>query len=179
MKNQIGYKNQSYICSEDFPYWLVYRNDFFDSISKKLRFNIFTSYRDRQITKKITRGNGKIRVLKSRNIGNNEIFDIPHYDSYVDSLDGLSISRFINKPNSILVPNLTYAPRASFLPGNTLVDGSVAILTPRENGARITEDDLDYFGTKEFTEFYRVARNYGTRSLNIDNNSVFFFGVRR
>jgi len=179
VKNQIGYKNQSYICSEDFPYWLVYRNDFFDSISKKLRFNIFTSYRDRQITKKITRGNGKIRVLKSRNIGNNEIFDIPHYDSYVDSLDGLSISRFINKPNSILVPNLTYAPRASFLPGNTLVDGSVAILTPRENGARITEDDLDYFGTKEFTEFYRVARNYGTRSLNIDNNSVFFFGVRR
>ena len=179
VKNEIGYKDQSYICSKNFPYWLVYRNDFFDSIAKKLRFNIFTSYRDRQITKKITKSKGKIRILKSRNIGRNEILDIPNYDSYVDSLDGLSISKFWNKENSVLVPNLTYAPRASFLPENTLVDGSVAILTPKKKDIRITLEDLDYFGTEEFTEFYRVARNHGTRSLNIDNNSVFFFGVRR
>ena len=179
VKSEIGYKDQSYICSKDFPYWLVYRNEFFDIVAKKLRFNIFTSYRDRQITKKITKNKGKIRILKSRNIGRNEIVDIPNYDSYVDSLDGLSISKFWNKENSVLVPNLTYAPRASFLPENTLVDGSVAILTLKENEAKITLKDLDYFGTEEFTEFYRVARNHGTRSLNIDNNSVFFFGVRR
>ena len=179
VKSEIGYKDQSYICSKDFPYWLVYRNEFFDFVAKKLRFNIFISYRDRQITKKITKNKGKIRILKSRNIGRNEIVDIPNYDSYVDSLDGLSISKFWNKENSVLVPNLTYAPRASFLPENTLVDGSVAILTLKENEAKITLKDLDYFGTEEFTEFYRVARNHGTRSLNIDNNSVFFFGVRR
>ena len=179
VKNEIGYKDQSYICSKEFPYWLVYRNEFFDFVAKKLRFNIFTSYRDRQITKKITKNKGKIRILKSRNIGRNEILNIPNYDSYVDSLDGLSISKFWNKENSVLVPNLTYAPRASFLPENTLVDGSVAILTLKENEAKITLKDLDYFGTEEFTEFYRVARNHGTRSLNIDNNSVFFFGVRR
>ena len=118
-------------------------------------------------------------MLKSRNIGRNKILDIPNYDSYVDSLAGLSISKFLNKENSVLVPNLTYAPRASFLPENTLVDGSVAVLTPKRNGVTVTEKDLDYFGTEEFTEFYKVARNHGTRSLNIDNNSVFFFGVRR
>ncbi|OGE83122.1 MAG: restriction endonuclease [Candidatus Doudnabacteria bacterium RIFCSPHIGHO2_02_FULL_43_13b] len=179
VKNEIGYRDQSYICSKDFPYWLVYRNEFFDSVAKKLQFNIFTSYRDRQITKKITKNKGRIRVLKSRNIGRNKILDIPNYDSYVDSLAGLSISKFLNKENSVLVPNLTYAPRASFLPENTLVDGSVAVLTPKRNGVTVTEKDLDYFGTEEFTEFYKVARNHGTRSLNIDNNSVFFFGVRR
>lgn len=178
VKNEVGYKDQSYLCSSDFPYWLVYRNEFFDSVAKKLRFNIFTSYRDRQITKKITKNRGKIRVLKSRNIGRNEIVNIPDYDSYVDSLEGLSISKFFNKENSILVPNLTYAPRASFLPENTIVDGSVAILTPKFGEVKITEKDLDYFGTEEFTQFYRVARNHGTRSLNIDNNSVFFFGVK-
>lgn len=178
IKNEIGFKDQSYICSKDFPYWLVYRNSFFDSIAKKLKFNIFTSYRDRQITKKITKSEGKIRVLKSRNIGQNQIVDIPNYDSYVDSLDGLSIAKFMNSENSILVPNLTYAPRATFLPENTLIDGSVAILTPRVGEVKISEDDLAYFATKEFTEFYRVARNHGTRSLNIDNNSVFFFGVK-
>ncbi len=179
VKSEIGYKDQSYICSKDFPYWLVYRNEFFDSIAKKLRFNIFTSYRDRQITKKITKDRGRIRILKSRNIGRNEILNIPNYDSYVDSMDGLSISKFWNKEDSILVPNLTYAPRASFLPENTLVDGSVAILTPKLGEVKITKKDLDYFGSEEFTEFYRVARNHGTRSLNIDNNSVFFFGVQK
>lgn len=178
VKNEVGYKDQSYICSKEFPYWLVYRNEFFDSVAKRLKFNIFTSYRDRQITKKITKSKGKIRVLKSRNIGRNQIVNIPDYDSYVDSLDGLSISKFFNKENSILVPNLTYAPRASFLPENTIVDGSVAILTPKLSEVKITEKDLDYFGTEEFTEFYKVARNHGTRSLNIDNNSVFFFGVK-
>lgn len=177
VKNEVGYKDQEYICSNEFPYWLVYRNEFFDSVAKKLRFNIFTSYRDRQITKKITKNKGKIRVLKSRNIGRNQIVNIPDYDSYVDSLEGLSISKFFNKDNSILVPNLTYAPRASFLPDNTIVDGSVAILTPKFDEVKITKKDLDYFGTEEFTEFYKIARNHGTRSLNIDNNSVFFFGL--
>ena len=52
VKNEIGCRHQSYICSKDFPYWLVYRNEFFDSVAKKLQFNIFTSYRDRQITRK-------------------------------------------------------------------------------------------------------------------------------
>ena len=28
-------------------------------------------------------------------------------------------------------------------------------------------------------EYYHIARNYGTRSLNIDSNSVFYFGIRR
>jgi DNA (cytosine-5)-methyltransferase 1 len=178
IKNEIEYKNQSYICSKEFPYWLIYRNSFFDSVAKKLKFNVFTSYRDRQITKKITKSKGKIRVLKSRNIGQNQIVDIPKYDSYVDSIDGLSIAKFINTENSILVPNLTYAPRATFLPRNMIVDGSVAILTPKKSELKISENDLAYFATEEFIEFYRVARNFGTRSLNIDNNSVFFFGVR-
>ncbi len=179
IKNEIAYKNQSYICSKEFPYWLVYRNDFFDLIAKKLRFNIFTSYRDRQITKKITKNKGAIRVLKSRNIGRNQIINIPNYDSYVDSLENLSISKFLNKEKSVLIPNLTYAPRASFLPKDMIVDGSVAILTPRIENIRLSKKDLDYFATKEFTKFYRIARNHGTRSLNIDNNSVFFFGVKK
>ncbi len=179
VKNKISYKPQSYICSNEFPYWLVYRNKFFDRIAKKLRFDVFTSYRDRQITKKITKPRGKIRILKSRNIGSNKVINIPRYDTYVDSLKELSIAKYLNRTKSVLVPNLTYAPRATFLPANTLVDGSVAILTLKADDASITKKDLAYFGTEEFVEFYRVARNHGTRSLNIDNNSVFFFGIRK
>lgn len=179
VKSEIGYKDQDYICSKEFPYWLVYRNEFFDSIAKKLRFNIFSAFRDRQITKKITSQNGKIRVLKSRNIADNRIIDIPLYDSYIENIDSLAVAKFFNKTESVLVPNLTYYPRACFLPENTIVDGSVAILTPKDQKTKVTKQDLEYYNTEEFSEFYRVARNYGTRSLNIDRNSVFFLGVRR
>ena len=179
IQNKIEIKEQSYICSKSFPYWLVYRNDFFDRIAKKLKFNIFTAFRDRQITKKITRSYGKLRILKSRNIGTNRIIDIPNYDSYVDEHKTLAVSKFLNIENGVLVPNLTYYPRACFLPENTLVDGSVAILMSKDDSIKVTSKDLEYYGTEEFTEFYKVARNYGTRSLNIDSNSVFFFGVKR
>jgi len=76
-----------------------------------------------------------------------------------------------------MIPNLTYYPRATFLPKNSIADGSVALLTLK-NGSRLpTKKDLEFYSTKEFENYYRVARNHGTRSLNIDNNSVYFFGL--
>lgn len=174
---EISFQEQDYIFSKKFPYWLIYRNSLFDNISNKMKFNIFNAYRDRQITKKITKENGTIRVLKSRNIASNKTIDIENYDCYTDEIDSLDVKKFINNEAAVLVPNLTYNPRACFLPRNTIVDGSVAILTLRNGSRSVSERDLEYFGTKEFSQFYGVARNFGTRSLNIDNNSVFFFGL--
>ena len=89
----------------------------------------------------------------------------------------MAVAKFLNRDDVVMIPNLTYYPRASFLPKDTITDGSVALLTLK-NGSRFpTEKDLEYYGSKEFEKFYRVARNFGTRSLNIDNNSVFFFGL--
>ncbi|QHI34680.1 Modification methylase HaeIII [Kordia antarctica] len=170
-------KSKKYILSNDFPYWLIYRSDTFDEIASKMKLDIFQSFRDRQITKSLTKNNGEIRVLKARNIGNNEIKDLENYDCYVDHLENLAVSKYINENDVVMVPNLTYYPRATFLPKNTIVDGSVALLTLK-NGSRLpTEKDLEFYSTKEFENYYRVARNHGTRSLNIDNNSVFFFGL--
>lgn len=176
VKNEIGFKKQKYICSAEFPYWLVYRDAFFDNVASKLKFGVFEAYRDRQITKRITKSSGRIRVLKSRNIGSNVIVDIPEYDSYVDEYENLAIAKYVNHETAVLVPNLTYNPRACFLPEDTIMDGSVAVLIPKGE-TEVTEDHLAYYNSDEFVEFYRVARNYGTRSLNIDNNSVFFFGL--
>lgn len=173
----IELKQKSYIFSNDFPYWLIYRNREFDEIAKKLKFDIFQSFRDRQITKQITKDKGKYRVLKSRNIGNNKVLELENYDCYIDDPNNLAVGKFLNRKDVVMVPNLTYYPRASFLPKNTITDGSVALLTLK-NGSRLpTKKDLEYYSSKEFENFYRVARNYGTRSLNIDNNSVFFFGL--
>jgi DNA (cytosine-5)-methyltransferase 1 len=176
---KIYYQQQNYIFSDEFPYWLLYRDEFFDKIAAKLKFNIFLSFRDRQITKKITKESGSIRVLKSRNIGSNEILDIKGYDCYIDDVDELVVGKFLNHSDAVLVPNLTYYPRACFMPKDAITDGSVAILTLRNGSRKITEADLEYYATEEFKRFYATARNHGTRSLNIDNNSVFFFGIAK
>lgn len=170
---------QAYLMDKKFPYWIIYRNHEFDDIANEMIFDVFRVYRDRVITKSITKSAGKIRVLKSRNIGDNRIIDIPGYDSYVDDTQGLGVARYLNEPNSILTPNLTYNPRACFMPKDCIADGSVAILTVKKLGCKITKQDLAFYATKQFAQFYTIARNKGTRSLNIDSNSVFFFGIRR
>ena len=174
--DDINTYEQNYITDCSYPYWLIYRNDDFDSVAKNMDFNIFKAYRDRSITKSVTKSKGKIRVLKSRNIGSNKIVDIPGYDSFMDDVDAFDVAKFLNKPKCFLVPNLTYYPRACTMPQNCIADGSVAILTLIDNEKQITEKDLEFYASEKFTKFYAIARNRGTRSLNIDNNSVFFFG---
>lgn len=176
--NELTKKDQSYITEEKYPYWLIYRNSEFDSIASNMTFDIFTAYRDRAITKKHTLQKGKIRVLKSKNIGSNCVVDIDGYDCYIDDITPFGVSKYLNAENCYCVPNLSYNPRACRLPKNCIADGSVAILEAKSN-VTISDDDLAFFDTKEFHEFYMIARNKGTRSLNIDNNSVFFFGIKK
>ena len=99
---------------------------------------LFFAFRDRQITKKHTQQKGKIRVLKSRNVGSNKIINKDGYDCYIDDIKPFSVKKFLNNDNLILVPNLTYNPRACFLPKNTITDGSVAILSLINNKYKIT-----------------------------------------
>lgn len=167
---------QTYITDAHFPYWLLYRNDTFDKLAEQMQLGIFDSFRDRVITKKDTNVYGKIRVLKSRNIGDRKIINIPGYDCYMDDVHKFNVSRYLGRTDCILIPNLSCSPRACFMPPDCVADGSVAILSPHR---KITNRDLAFFATKEFTDFYAIARNHGTRSLNIDNNSVFFFGKRK
>lgn len=174
--DEVKCHQQAYLTDDRFPYWIIYRNEAFDEVADKMEFNVFKAYRDRVITKAITKDNGKIRVLKSRNIGNNEIVNIPDYDCYIDNIEGLDVAKYLNQANCVLLPNLTYNPRACFLPKGCIADGSVAILTLAKDDDIVTNEDLAFYATDSFTKFYAIARNLGTRSLNIDNNSVFFFG---
>ena len=172
-------QQQEYITDTNYPSWLIYRNSDFDRIAEDMQLGVFDAFRDRQIVNSMLSQTGKYRVLKSRNIGSNSIVDIAGYDSYISDINNLAVSRYINVENVVLVPNLSYAPRACFLPKNTIANGSVAFLTLKNNNTALSETDLDFFATREFRLYYRIARNYGTRSLNIDNNSVFYFGIRR
>lgn len=179
-ENKLLIQKQKYICDGAFPYWIIYRDEFFDSICKRLSFGAFTVFRDRQITNKMLSANGDIRVIKSRNINDSgtELIDIDGYDAFISKelAENLSVYSFYTSNSVFLTPNMTYKPRLIRKPANMLVNGSVAILTLIDR-KDITEKQRSYFSTDEYRAFYKIARNYQTRSLNVDSNSVFFFGL--
>ena len=173
-------QKQKYIFDSKFPYWIIYRNELFDTVCEKMDFGKFTVFRDRQLTNVNLVENGDIRVIKSRNISDDgqEIVDIAGYDAFVnvDVAKKMSVYEFLDRNDVYLTPNMTYNPRVMRKPKGYLVNGSVAILIPKEPFELFIEQ-MVYFSSKEYREFYQIARNYQTRSLNIDACSVYFFGV--
>ena len=176
-------QKQSYIMDNHYPYWIIYRDEFFDQVSKNLVFDRFTVFRDRQITNAnttLTKAKGSMRVLKSRNISDDgkKVIDIPGYDAYIESSVAVNLSayKFVGNDEVYLTPNMTYRPRVMKNQKDVLVNGSIAVLIPKEP-MKLTEEQMEYFSTDEYRKFYQIARNYQTRSLNVDATSVFFYGV--
>ena len=180
-------QKSNYIFDEKLPYWIIYRNDFFDKILDKLNFDIFDVFRDTQITNSNSKAQTKqseqsIRVIKSRNIDDTgeHIVNIQDYDTFIqaDTLAKLSVRQYLNRDDVYLTPNMTYNPRVMQKQKGYVVNGSVAILIPKTNFL-LTKKQMLYFSSDEFRQFYRIARNYQTRSLNIDKNSVYWFGIEK
>ena len=173
-------QKQTYICAPELPYWVIYRDRLFDYVYSKMHFGVFDVFRDRQITNSITNSNTGIRVIKARNISNDGscILDIQGYDSYIsaENAQKLSVYKFLNRSDVYLTPNMTYYPRVIKKPDGVLVNGSAAILKLKADQKPLSREELDYFASDEYRAFYRTARNQQTRSLNIDANSVYFFG---
>lgn len=175
-------QEQNYIFDKKLPYWIIYRDNKFDSVCKQLDFNVFKVFRDRQITNKLLTESGEIRVLKSRNISDDgkKVLNIEGYDSYISSSEAraLSVFEYLQREDVYLTPNMTYKPRMIKKPKDTLVNGSLAILVPKEKIVP-TEEQMEFFSAQEYRDFYQVVRNYQTRSLNVDACSVFFYGLLR
>lgn len=173
---------QRYIFDKKLPYWIIYRDSQFDSVCKKLDFNVFKVFRDRQITTSKLSDSGDVRVLKSRNISDDgkTILDLGDYDAYIDgeTLKELAVFDYLDRDDVYLTPNMTYKPRVIKKPKNCVVNGSLAILIPKTRAVP-TQKQMAFFSTKEYRAFYQTARNYQTRSLNVDACSVFFYGLLR
>lgn len=91
-------------------------------------------------------------------------------------MEALSAYKYVGNQNVYLTPNMTYKPRVMRNTKNVVVNGSVAVLIPKED-IHLTEKQMEYFSSDEYRKFYQIARNYQTRSLNVDATSVFFYGV--
>lgn len=176
-------QKQQYICDQKLPYWIIFRNSLFDEVLNRLTLNVFDVFRDRQITNThltTVTSNNCIRVIKSRNITDdgNKIINIVGYDAYIDRslAKKMSVFKYLDNQEVYLTPNMTYKPRVIKKPIGVLVNGSVAILIPKK-GIVPTQEQLSFFTSDAYRRFYQIARNYQTRSLNVDSCSVYFYGL--
>ena len=88
----------------------------------------------------------------------------------------LSIASYIGDASVYLTPNMTYNPRVISNVSYAVPDGSVAVLVPKKP-MHLTQQQLNFFSSKEYRSFYLIARNFSTQSINVDSKSVFFYGV--
>ncbi|MGV2855581.1 DNA cytosine methyltransferase [Glutamicibacter sp. AGC13] len=167
---------QSYITDPSFPTWVIYRNDFFDQIVTQCNLGAFDVYRDRSITKKNSSSEHGIPVLKARDIAKGEIHPVSEPSFIAEKDLPNAWKKIADNENLIVVPNLTYYPRAAFLPDGVVPDGSAAVLVPR-NSVPISGETLLWFSSETFYFFYRIARNFSTRTLNVDRCSVFYWCI--
>lgn len=99
-------------------------------------------------------------------------------NSYIEKTTAKTLSayKYVGNKNVYLTPNMTYKPRVIRNLGNMMMNGSVAVLIPKEE-IELSKEQMEYFSSEEYRKFYKIARNYQTRSLNVDATSVFFYGI--
>lgn len=184
LKYNKSYKQrQSYITDKKFPYFIIYRDSSFDAVAEKLKFDVFNVFRDRQITKSLTKSSleeNDMWVLKARNINDDGsgVSHIEGYDVYLNKelAHGLKIYNYVDDNTVYLTPNMTYNTRVIRNVPGIIPDGSVAVLIPKK-GVKLSDEQLSYFSSQEYRQFYIVARNLSTQSINVDKTSVFFYGI--
>lgn len=171
--NDVTYNHkQGYIFHD--KVWLIYRNPFFDAFVKKMHLDIFDSFRDRQITNSRLKAEGKIWVLRSKNIlDDGSIVHKEGYDRFLDSVADFSVGEYLNS-GLIIMPNFTYNTRATILPNGTIPNGSIAILKPKDNKTRL---NLSFYATDEFREYYAIVKSRSRFTLNIDKCSLYYIGT--
>ena len=158
--------------------WMLYRNSWFDEYIKKIKLNTFEFFRDREITNKYLKDEGNYRILKSKNIlDNGEIVNIEGYDKYINDISDFNVKKYLNSA-SIIMPNFTYNTRATILPKNTIPNGSIAILIPK-NPEEMDNIDLSLYSTAEFRDYYAIVKNKSKFTINIDSSSIYYIGIKK
>lgn len=173
VNNNTHIHRQGYIYHD--KVWLLYRDEWFDSFIRRLRLDVFESFRDRQITNSMLHSKGRIWVLKSKNIlDDGSIVHKAGYDKYIDHIDNLAVARFYGS-KAIIMPSFTYNTRAAILPDGCIPNGSIAVLTPKDSRLKI--DDLGLYATDDFRRYYGIVKSLSKFTLNIDKSSIYYIGI--
>lgn len=174
-----AHKQVAYCMDPDFPTWIIYRDDFFDSVAQTATFGILGSWRDRTLSRKYATDDG-VEVVRGRNLAKGYLVSTP--DDYV--VPTPIARRVTDKMNEkthgvrFYAPNLSYSPRLVLRSEQDGVpDGSAAILFGNLDERGIS-GCLEFCNSDDFSRFFRIACNYATRSINLDSALSYWWGSR-
>lgn len=182
---KVTIQKQTDVTDPGLPNWVLYIDETFKTILSKMVTGIFNVNRDRQINNSMLSSkniSGAVPVIKAKHLSTNAEQIEPEFNAdpfYINepTLEKLAVKRFLNSDNVFLCPNMTPHIRIFKKPHGYLMNSSVCILTPKSPETRITDDDLAFWRSEEFLEFYKVARNRSQLNLNIDKSAAFYFGT--
>ena len=183
-RNKKIIQNKDYIFDDALPYWIIYRDKMFDNLYFKMEKDIFEIYKNYEISnsKLIKKNNDSVWIIRSKNIKTDRpgFIHLPNYDRYANRefIKATKFYKFLQSADKelFLIPTLTYYPRVIKMPKDVFVNGSVLVAKLKNPNIVLRDKDLNFFYSKEFRDFYSTAFNYATRTLNVDNNTIKFFG---
>lgn len=179
-------QQQSYICPQEFPTWMIYRSPFIDRILEDASPGRLQVWRDRKLSRRYAVESSEeksVKVIRGRNLSKEGSLQPDGRDYYVSESSAASTLEAISNLDGsvkLMAPNLSYFPRlvsySATDNGNAVPDGSCAILYGELSGKE-TEAAIHFASSEENREFYRVACNRATRSINIDKSLAFWWLV--
>lgn len=178
-QKMVDQKPNAYCFNDSFPSWVIYRDEQFDLILEQLDLGRFKAWRDRSISRKTGSRSG-INVIRGRNLQNGAIVEQPGDYCVEIGKAERTLQAISNKTAgrlSFLAPNLSYKPRlVRWTPDQGVPDGSAAVLygDVNENEANAA---IAFCNGPAFARFFRIACNYATRSINLDQSLTFWWGV--
>ena len=184
VSNEVLLQEQDYICPQEFPTWMIYRNDCVDEILTTCEAGKLSVSRDRRISRRMAvakEEKDSVRVFRGRNLSKDGSLIDDSRDYWIARVDAeqtLAAIASLESNVTLLAPNLSYYPRLVQyeVTDEAVPDGSCAVmygnLTEKEIRAAIK-----FSSTEKNKEFYRIACNRATRSINIDNSLSFWWLV--
>lgn len=170
-------QKQRYITDDKLPCWILYRNKSFDSVYSKLQFGLFDIISGNNIKQRDYDANGNICVISAACIDLNGNVNTDKNCRYVmsSSIKENEAFNYIDRDDVFFASKKSTLLKVGKKPKGCIPGPSTVLLVPK-NKIKITKDDLKYFSTNEFKQFYDTALNHQGFILSSDRISQYFLG---
>lgn len=176
--------NQRFLTSKTYPNWIMFRNTFFNRIAREMKFDVFNTMKiSLPKTHNTLDRNGSVWVVKPENLNSeNEFHKL--YDG-----NDLFINEEDIKPNTNLAKTIdrddlyaAYISNSKITvakkPVGATVSNSFVLLEIKDEYKHLlTDEHIEFYNSEEFKKFYKIATNFSSQSLTVNNSTVFYFGL--
>ena len=170
-------QEQKYFADAALPCWVLYRDARFDSVYDKLQFGLFDVQCSSQLKQRDYHEGGDLCVISSACIDSTGSVHLSDRCNrvYSDDISRYDIAAFAERDDVFVAAVHSTVLKVGRKPKGCIPNPSTILLVPKKN-VQFTDEDLRYFSTPEFKNFYYTALNHQDFLLSSDYASQYFLG---